>query len=237
MTYDAVDGYAMIDLNMLGVHEHHAKLVAGQALHDIFNGFATHFMEFLDVSYHSFVMNGIVIVHRNVLIDFGAVVRIVHRTQQKFKYHFEICQGQHRIHSKNDSFYISVWTARKMDLYKRMEAIDGKRQEQDYITFLFLSPNEECLQKECQDIIDRILKKHESSKRLQNIFKRVLSDNDRVAKHSLLLFAMAYDPELLQGWSKILKYPLKNEYLCQTLPSSKHHQSLEGNLYFGTSLC
>lgn len=117
-----------------------------------------------------------------------------------------------------------------MDLYKRMEVIDGKRQEQDYITFLFLSPNEECLQKECQDIIDRILKKHESSKRLQNIFKRVLSDNDRVAKHSLLLFAMAYDPELLQGWSKNIKVPPEK---MNTFVKHYLHQNIT-NLLEGT---
>ena len=73
-------------------------------------------------------------------------------------------------------------------------------------------------------------KKHETSKRLQNIFKRVLSDNDRVAKHSLLLFAMAYDPELLQGWSKNIKVPPEK---MNTFVKHYLHQNIT-NLLEGT---
>ena len=110
-----------------------------------------------------------------------------------------------------------------MDLYKRMETIDGLRQEKDYITFLLLSQDEKCLKKECQDVVQRVLKDHACSTRLQNIFKRILNDEDRVAKHSLLLFAMAYDPQLLQGWSKNVKVPPEkmnifiNHYLHQNI--------------------
>lgn len=110
-----------------------------------------------------------------------------------------------------------------MDLYKRMETIDGHRQEKDYITFLFLSSNEKCLLEECKHIVERILKQHNCSTRLQHIFQRVLNDKDRVAKHSLLLFAMAYDKALLQQWSQHAKIPPEkitifvNHYLHQNI--------------------
>ena len=110
-----------------------------------------------------------------------------------------------------------------MDLYKRMQTIDSHRQEKDYITFLFLSNDEKCLLKECEEIVARILKNHNCSTRLQHIFQRVLQDKDRVAKHSLILYAMAYDKTLLQKWSQGSKVPPEklnifvNHYLHQNI--------------------
>ncbi len=78
-----------------------------------------------------------------------------------------------------------------MSLYSKHAEIDLLRQKADLMYHLIVNTDASTLDEFCKKITDSILSKYANpSVRLQQMLKRVTNDKDRIAKHSLLLFAL-----------------------------------------------
>lgn len=83
-----------------------------------------------------------------------------------------------------------------MSLYSKHADIDLMRQKGDLMYHLIVNTEASTLDDFCKKIAENILTKYENpSIRLHQMLKRVTNDDDRVAKHALLLFALYQEKE------------------------------------------
>lgn len=78
-----------------------------------------------------------------------------------------------------------------------MTALEHERQRQDLLYHILVNTEAETLNDICEQINKHVhLQYGESnmSKRLKIMLKKACQDNDRVAKHALIFFALNYEP-------------------------------------------
>lgn len=86
-----------------------------------------------------------------------------------------------------------------MSAYSEHARVDLDRQKSDLMYHLIVNTDAKTLDELCKQIAANVLRKYEEpSIRLQKMLAKVTMDDDRVAKHALLLFAMYQEPETRQ---------------------------------------
>jgi len=83
-----------------------------------------------------------------------------------------------------------------MSIYQQHADIDLNRQKSDLMYHLIVNTQASTLDEFCKQIIASILSKYkEPSVRLRQMLNKVTNDEDRIAKHALLLFALYQEKE------------------------------------------
>lgn len=85
-----------------------------------------------------------------------------------------------------------------MSIYEQQASVDHDRQKRDLMYHLIVNTEATSLNDLCSQIADSVLKKYpDVSVRLKNMLTKVVSEDDRIAKHALLLFAMYQENDTL----------------------------------------
>ncbi len=82
-------------------------------------------------------------------------------------------------------------------LYKRMTALEHERQRQDLLYHVLVNTEADTLNDICVQIHKHVHTKYgesNMSKRLKIMLNKACQDNDRVAKHALIFFALNHEP-------------------------------------------
>lgn len=90
-----------------------------------------------------------------------------------------------------------------MSVYAQHAGIDLARQKRDLMYHLIVNTEASSLDDLCTRISSNVLETYsEPSVRLRNMLAKVSADNDRIAKHALLLFALYQEPTTLTFFSE-----------------------------------
>jgi len=90
-----------------------------------------------------------------------------------------------------------------MSVYAQHASIDLARQKRDLMYHLIVNTEASSLDDLCTRISSNVLETYsEPSVRLRNMLAKVTADNDRIAKHALLLFALYQEPTTLAFFSE-----------------------------------
>ena len=90
-----------------------------------------------------------------------------------------------------------------MSVYAQHASIDLARQKRDLMYHLIVNTEASSLDDLCTRISSNVLETYsEPSVRLRNMLAKVSADNDRIAKHALLLFALYQEPTTLAFFSE-----------------------------------
>ncbi len=89
--------------------------------------------------------------------------------------------------------------------YEQMTVVEHKRQSQDLFYHILVNTEASTLNDICQKIKEHVTNTYgedKMSRRLSLMLKKVVENNDRVAKHAFIFFALYYEPTIRQLFTK-----------------------------------